>query len=298
MIRRLFVAVLVALSAVALIEAQAAREDKFFDSKGLKIRYVDVGQGEPVVLIHGFSSSLDANWGSFGIIDKLAKEFRVIAIDVRGHGLSDKPHDPAAYGMEAVEDITRLLDHLHVPRAHIAGYSMGGVITGKFITVHPDRTISAIFGGSAPRVGMTPQAERDAEELASSLEHGQGLRPLILRLSPPGEPKPSDELIAQRSREILGRNDPLALAAVQRGNKTLAVTAADVKAFKMPLLAIVGGRDPIKAGVDLFKQMKPDVQVVVIDGATHSGAQAAPARPEFFAAMRDFLIAHRRTMSQ
>jgi pimeloyl-ACP methyl ester carboxylesterase len=293
MVRRMFFAVLAAIATFSSATAQPAVEDKFFDSKGVRIRYVDVGQGEPVVLIHGFSSSLDANWGNLGIIDKLSKDFRVVALDVRGHGKSDKPHDAASYGLAVVEDVTNLLDHLHIAKAHIAGYSMGGAITGKFITLHPDRAISAIFGGSAPRLGWNAQNERDAEELAASLESGQGMRPLILRLAPPNEPKPSDDAIAQQSRAALGRNDALALAAVQRGNKAQVVTFAEVRALRMPLLAIIGSADPIKAGVDAFKQVKPALTVVVIDGATHSGARGAPARPEFVAAMHDFLVAHR-----
>jgi pimeloyl-ACP methyl ester carboxylesterase len=247
------------------------------------------------VLIHGFSSTLDANWSNPGIIDKLSKDFRVIALDCRGHGKSDKPHDAASYGVNMIEDVTRLLDHLAIRKAHIVGYSMGGAITGKFIAMHPDRVISAVFGGSAPRMGWSAQNERDSEELAASLESGQGMRPLILRLAPPNEPKPSDEAIAQQSRAALGRNDALALAAVQRGNKAQAVTVAEIKALRMPLLAVIGGADPIKAGVEAFKQLKPELTVVVIDGATHSGARGAPARPEFVSAVRDFLVAHRST---
>ena len=277
--------------------AQAPENDKFFDSNGVRIRYVDVGRGEPVVLIHGFSSSLDANWGQTRVIDAIAKDFRVVAFDVRGHGKSDKPHDPASYGLAVVEDVTRLLDHLGIPRAHIVGYSMGGAITGKFITTHPDRVISAVFGGSAPRLGWPPQAERDANELAESLEQGHGMRPLIVRLLPPNEPKPADDVIERQSQASLGRNDALALAAVQRGNKAQAVTLAEVRALRMPLLAVIGSADPIKVGVDAFKQIKPDLTVVVIQGATHSGVRGAPGRPEFAAAVHDFLAAHRLAAS-
>jgi pimeloyl-ACP methyl ester carboxylesterase len=294
--RRSFLLVIGLVVGFALTgQAQTAPEDKFFTSNGVKIRYIDAGRGEPVVLIHGFSSSLDANWGSQGIIDKLSKDFRVIALDCRGHGKSDKPHDAASYGIQMIEDVAHLLDSLAIRKAHIVGYSMGGAITGKFITMHPDRVISAVFGGSAPRMGWSAENERGSEELASSLESGQGMRPLILRLAPPNEPKPSEEAIAQQSRAALGRNDALALAAVQRGNKDQVVTLAEVKALRMPLLAVVGSADPVKAGVDAFKQTKPELSVVVIEGATHSGARGAPARPEFFSAVHDFLVAHRST---
>jgi pimeloyl-ACP methyl ester carboxylesterase len=283
-----------AVTFVPRVLAQAPA-DSFFDSSGVRIRYIDVGRGDPVVLIHGFSSSLEANWGRTGVIEALAKDFRVVAFDVRGHGKSGKPHDTASYGLAAVEDVTRLLDHLGIGRAHIVGYSMGGAITGKFITLHANRVITAVFGGSAPRLGWPPQAERDANELADSLEQGHGMRPLILRLAPPNEPKPSDEAIERQSQASLGQNDVLALAAVQRGNKEQAVTLADVRALGMPMLAVIGSADPIKAGVDAFKQIKPELSVVVIDGATHSGARGAPARPEFASAVRDFLAAHRST---
>jgi pimeloyl-ACP methyl ester carboxylesterase len=300
MIRRTFLLlVFLTAAAPALVRAQpAGAEDKFFNANGVKIRYVEAGRGDAVVLIHGFSSSLDGNWRQNGVFDALAKDFHVVALDCRGHGTSDKPHDAASYGMQMVEDVARLLDHLNIRKAHIVGYSMGGAITGKFIATHPDRVLTAVFGGSSPRLGWTAQNERDAIELAESLEQGKGMRPLILRLAPPNEPKPSEEAIERSSQASLGRNDALALAAVQRGNKDQVVTLADVRALSMPLLAVIGSADPIKAGVDAFKRIKPELQVVVIEGATHSGARGAPGRPEFAAAVRDFLGAHRSTMTQ
>ena len=295
--RSLFVLALAALLVRAAF-AQAGREDRFFTSAGVNIRYVDVGHGDPVVLVHGFSSNLDASWGGSGVIDALAKDFRVVALDCRGHGKSDKPHDPSSYGLRMVDDLANLMDHLAIRKAHIVGYSMGGAITGKFVTTHGDRVLTATFGGSAPRMGWTTQNAADSEELAASLEQGNGMRPLILRLAPPNEPRPSDEAIDQQSRAILGRNDPLALAAVQRGNQSQTVTLADVRAIRAPMLAVVGSADPIKAGVDAFKRIVPSLQVVVVDGATHSGVRGAPARPEFRAAVHDFLAAHRTVTSQ
>src|SRR5262245_26749067 len=113
MVRRsfLFVGVVFGLL-VPLVHAQSTLQDKFFNSNSVKIRYIDVGHGEPVVLVHGFSSSIEANWAATGIIDRLAKDFRVIALDCRGHGKSDKPHDASAYGSAMVEDLANLLDHL------------------------------------------------------------------------------------------------------------------------------------------------------------------------------------------
>src|SRR5262249_47009052 len=102
--------------------------DEKFDARGVKLHYLVVGKGEPVLLIHGFTSSVALNWQLPGIINLLSKNYQVIALDMPGHGLSDKPTDRDAYGLQLVEDVIRLLDHLKVKKAHIVGYSMGGMI--------------------------------------------------------------------------------------------------------------------------------------------------------------------------
>src|SRR5215471_4661597 len=123
-------------------------EDATFDSNGVKIHYIVEGKGEPVLLIHGFTSSIQGQWGGAGIIKALAKDYRVIAYDNRGHGNSGKPHDPKQYGTEMVEDAVRLLDHLKIDKAHVVGYSMGATITCKLLVTHPDRLLSVTLGGS------------------------------------------------------------------------------------------------------------------------------------------------------
>jgi pimeloyl-ACP methyl ester carboxylesterase len=287
--RSLLIALLSATTVAPLARAQAVLEDKFFESKGVTIRYVDVGRGDPVVLVHGFSASIERNWAATGVLAALARDFRILALDCRGHGKSGKPHEAAAYGTEMVDDVARLLDHVNIRRAHIVGYSMGGAITGKFVTTHPDRVITATFGGAAPRLAWTEQNQRDAEELATSLEQGRGLRPLVLRLLPPNEARPSEEEIERRSREAVGSNDALALAAVTRGNKGQVVTPAEITAVKAPMLAVIGTADPIIAGVKAFKALMPALKLVEVEGATHSGERGAPRRPEFTAAVREFL---------
>src|SRR5262245_8695747 len=107
------------------VPVAALSEDRFFESNGVKIRYVVEGQGEAVLLIHGVSADLERNWGGPGVFGALSKNYRTIAYDNRGHGKSDKPYDPTKYGKEMVEDAARLLDHLDIKRAHVVGYSMG-----------------------------------------------------------------------------------------------------------------------------------------------------------------------------
>jgi pimeloyl-ACP methyl ester carboxylesterase len=112
-----FMPVKCALRSVLLLVcccAIARAEDRFFESNGVKIRYTVTGQGEPVVLIHGFTANIETQWALPGVIKALAADYQVIALDNRGHGKSDKPHDAKKYGAEMVEDAVRLLDHLKI----------------------------------------------------------------------------------------------------------------------------------------------------------------------------------------
>lgn len=120
----------------------------FFDSNGVNIHYVDIGEGEPVVLMHGLNGNFQRAWLDRGIADKFAAAgFRVLALDARAHGKSGTPHDPSKYGQEMSLDIVRLLDHLNLPKAHIVGYSMGSRIVGKLRELRPERMISLTLGG-------------------------------------------------------------------------------------------------------------------------------------------------------
>ena len=101
-----------------------AQEDKYINANGVKIRYIEAGKGAAIVLLHGGTSNLDS-WTSRGVVDNLAKDFRVIAFDARGHGKSDSPRDPAAYGRQQALDVVRILDALKIERAHIIGFSLG-----------------------------------------------------------------------------------------------------------------------------------------------------------------------------
>src|SRR4029077_3701604 len=120
-----------------------------FRHGSVEIAYLDEGEGEPIVLVHGFASNKEVNWVAPGWITTLTRAGRrAIALDNRGHGASTKLYDPAAYHSAIMaEDVRALLDHLHLPRADVMGYSMGARNTAFLALAHPQRVRSAIFGG-------------------------------------------------------------------------------------------------------------------------------------------------------
>lgn len=150
--------------------------DKFFDSNGVRIRYLDQGKGQPLVLLHGQGNNVDAAWVRTGVVANLSKDHRVIAMDLRGHGKSGKPHVPQAYGEELGLDVIRLLDHLKIPRAHILGYSLGAGVNAKLLTTHSQRYLTAIFGGFSGGRGWSDELARAAEEFLPKAVRKNGVR--------------------------------------------------------------------------------------------------------------------------
>ncbi len=120
-----------------------------FESDGVGIAYSEEGEGEPILLIHGFASNVAANWRNTGWLTTLTSAGRrVIAFDNRGHGQSEKLYDPSRYGAPSMaEDARRLLDHLGIARADVMGYSMGARIATFLLLQHPERVRSAILAG-------------------------------------------------------------------------------------------------------------------------------------------------------
>jgi pimeloyl-ACP methyl ester carboxylesterase len=202
----------------------AAPESQFFDAKGVKVHYLVEGIGEPVVLIHGLDSSARINWEMPGTIDVLAKDHQVIALDLPGYGQSDKPIDPQAYGLQWVEDVILLMDHLKIKQAHIVGYSMGGMVALKLIAEYPDRVLSGTLGG----MGWL----REGSILQKVWAHMRSVS--------------------------------------ARGVSELALTEDELKAIRVPVLILVGDRDPMrKLYVEPLQRVRNDWQVIEIQHAGH-----------------------------
>jgi pimeloyl-ACP methyl ester carboxylesterase len=285
----------------------AHADDKFFDSNSVRIRYVVEGKGEPVVLIHGFGSNIEANWGK--VLKPLSESYQVIALDCRGHGKSDKPTDPKMYGREMGEDVIRLMDHLHVPKAHLVGYSMGAYIAFGLMLIHPDRilTVTMGAGGGLPDPGMPDTLKA----VADSLDANKSFEPLIRTLWPPDMPPPTpDQIKLVNSMMLANRSDHdiKALAAVMRGGLgPSAVLSKDelnakLKANTIPILGIVGSRDPTKKNLEnLITRLaeltgvsatadNARVKLVIVEMGNHIDT---PINPAFLKGIQDFLAAHK-----
>jgi len=259
-------------------------EDSFFDSDGVKIHYVVEGKGEPLLVIHAFTRSIQQ---SFGVIKAFSKNFQVIALDNRGHGQSEKPHDLDAYGMNMIEDHIRLLDHLKIKKAHVFGYSMGGAIAIGIVGFHPERVLSAIVGGAGwiPPGQVRDIGGLDWDDFAESMEQGKGIAPLMLALTPEGDPQPTPEQLEMANKEFNSTQDPLALAALIR-NFVPSPTEAQIRSNKIPVLALIGDKDPGKKDVDRLDGLMPNLKIVVIPNADH---MTATADPLFHKSFSDFL---------
>lgn len=233
---------LVVVVAVLTLPAENARADTF-DAKGVKIYYTIEGKGEPVVLIHGLYSTGLANWKLPGIVAELAKDHQVIVLDLPGHGLSEKPKNKEAYGVQMADDVVLLLDHLKIDKAHIVGYSLGGMITMKLLARHPERVRSATVGG----MGWFK------EGLGSGLE--------VLRKKGP--------------RGWFGPPATFFEAA-----PSLALSEQELRKIDLPVKVILGDHNVVinKINVIPLQKVRPDWPVFEIKDADHI---TCVAKPEF-----------------
>lgn len=235
----------------------------FFDSNGVRIAVLEepaqgADLGQPVLLLHGFASSARTNWVGPGWTRLLARAGRrVVAPDNRGHGASDKPHDPAAYATALMaDDARRLLDHLRIERADVMGYSMGARIAAFLARAVPDRVRSVVFGG-----------------LGDHLVDGAGLPPSLGdAMEAPSLDSLTDPVqrMFRRFAEASG-NDLQALAACIRGSRQ-SLTRAEIGAIACPALVAVGTADRIAGDPHRLAAMLPRGAAFAIEGRDHNPA--------------------------
>jgi pimeloyl-ACP methyl ester carboxylesterase len=261
-----YLLLLVAPAALALEPTHGT----FTASDGVRIHYLEMGQGSPVVLIHGYSGTAHGNWFLNGVADALAKNHHVIAIDCRGHGKSEKPHDPAKYGPQMANDVFELMDHLKIAKAHVHGYSMGGFIVTQLLAKHPERFITASYGGA----GVPEVDEARIKEIPAD--------------------KPGPDPQEAEAMKTLGSNpdrDAEALAAIrqypwqpnERGQ-------IDLKTITIPVLAINGEFDRPNAKTHRMQRELANFRAVVLPGKSHLTAiMAGYIPPQYIDSLVDFI---------
>lgn len=229
-----------------------------FQSDGVEIAYLDEGAGDPILLIHGFASNSSVNWVDTGWVRFLKSNgFRVVSIDNRGHGKSEKLYDVADYGAPLMaEDARRLLDHLRIERADVMGYSMGARIAAFLALAHPDRVRSCIFGG-----------------LGINMVRGvAGTGPIAHAL----EADSIDQVTNPTARTFRAfaeqtKSDLKALAACIRASRS-PLTAEDVGRISCPVLVAVGSDDVVGGSAEALADLIPGAEALVIQGRDHMKA--------------------------
>jgi len=251
-------------------------------SDGIKIHYMQLGsEGTHVVLVHGYTSNAYGNWYANGIMQALAENHRVVGLDCRNHGRSDKPQ-PGGPGQAS--DVTELMDHLKIDKAHIHGYSMGGGITAQLLATNPDRFITASFGGSGIRevdpewIERVPadKTDTDSKEAAASRE---------LRIN------------AAMDRGV-SREDAEKEADTPRSPRNLPARAPlqiDLAPVTIPVLAINGEFDnPYVKTFRLWRELS-DFTNVILPGKSHLTAIAPAYMPkEYLESLVRFMDANEK----
>ncbi len=229
-----------------------------FTHEPVDIAYLDEGEGDPIVLIHGFASNRQVNWVLPGWVATLKRAGRrVIALDNRGHGKLSKLYNPADYTIASMAgDAIALLDHLGVERADVMGYSMGGRIAAYLAINHAERVRSAVIGGMG--LGLV-----DGAPPRDNILHAMEAPSLAAVTDPLGR---AFRFFAEQTR-----SDLKALAAVQRGYQQT-LTRAQLAVIRVPVLVAVGTTDDIAGPGRPLADLIPGAQLLDIPDRDHMRA--------------------------
>ncbi|MFX1426339.1 MAG: alpha/beta fold hydrolase [Promethearchaeota archaeon] len=260
----------------------------YFNNDGIKIYYEIEGEGPPVIMIHGWAASLEGNWKATKWVDVLKDSYKLILLDCRGHGKSDKPLDPAQYGALMTDDIIKLLDHLSIEKANFFGYSMGSRLTLEMLLRKPELFISAILGGFA--------LQFPSEEESSAAQTRMNDMVEALKANADDIKNPA----AQRIRRIISAYKDFdlqnldALTAVLKGGLLRNSTQTNeqrkeaLKKINVPVLTVVGS-DDFPGDKTIVAQIVPDACHFQIQGKDHINVVPDPKFHMMVKAVLDYV---------
>ena len=233
----------------------------YVDNNGIRIHYHIEGEGTPLVLQHGLTSSV-LRWYEFGFVDALKNDYKLLLIDARGHGDSDKPHDAEAYDQKLMaSDVIAVLDAENIDRAHYMGYSMGGSIGFAIAESFADRFHSLIIGGMHPypldAAGLSDRIERiktgGMEGYVADMESG------------------GDAISPERKAQLLA-NDPEAIIGASLGLVQRPDVSPVLPTMTMPCLVYCGDADGLHVGAAECVKHMPNVTWLSLPDLDHSQA--------------------------
>lgn len=270
-------------------------EGQYFDANGVRIHYTVEGKGEPVILVHGLGTNADLNWRRPGVTAALRRDFQVIMFDCRGHGLSDRPTEPEKYGMELGADVIRLMDHLGIEQAHIAGYSMGGFIVLKLLETHPQRFQSAAVcaaGWKRPdddRPLPNPYKPPPPEDASRNTLNAT--MPTLI----PAFAAPRGPIHALRNWVDDRINDRSALKALKKSSELMVIPEEVLRNNTVPTICFIGDRDGFLPYARDLQRVMAQLEFVVLPGVNHL---TTPMQPAFRRGLRDFFNRHRMSENE
>ncbi len=231
----------------------------YTDNNGVSIHYHIEGEGTPLVLQHGLISSI-LRWYEFGFVDALKTDYRLLLIDARGHGDSDKPHDAEAYDQKTMaSDVIAVLDAEGIDRAHYMGYSMGGSIGFAIAQSFSDRFHSLIIGGMHPY----PLDAAGLEDRIKRISSG-GMEGYVADMESGG-----DVISPERKAQLLA-NDPKAIIGASLGLINRPDLSLVLPAMTMPFLVYAGDADGLHAGAEECVKHMPNVTWVSLPDLDHT----------------------------
>lgn len=220
------------------------RQHGFYERpNGVHLHYTLQGKGHPLLLLHGLAVNANLNWRYCGWLRSLARHYRVITLDLRGHGRSSKPHQVERYGLELVKDVPALLDHLQIEKTHLAGYSLGGFIALKTCALYPERIARAALLASGWVEPDDSNLFHNLDQWANEYLSGTPYRSILtVAGDTKGRPNCLETWVEHLFFHYL--NDRRGLYAVVKSLRELSVNQAELTRLTIPFCLIIGASDP------------------------------------------------------